>query len=61
MCCECNKTDRCFEPFPLDECENFEHKYTDAYILQLFKGTSKTMQKSIIEILEVTQGREEMK
>lgn len=44
----------------MDECDNFEQKYTDAYVLRLFRGTSKTMQKSIIEILKITQGRKEL-
>lgn len=44
----------------MDECEQYEHKYTDAYVLHLFHGTSETMRKSIIELMEITQGREEL-
>lgn len=44
----------------MDECGNYKQKITDDYVISLYHGTSKTMQKAIIEILEITQGRKEL-
>lgn len=56
LCFKCKKSDSCREPFPWDgNCKDFEQKVNASYVWKLFQGMSPTMQKSIIEIMKVTQ------
>lgn len=55
LCTDCQKEDTCFEPFPHEECDDFERKVRNADIIRLFWGMNKKMQEMIIQIMEITQ------
>jgi len=55
LCTDCQRADKCREPFPQDECPEYEKKYKYHDIVRLFRGMSPTMQRAVYKIMEATQ------
>lgn len=55
LCPKCMRSDTCFEPFPHDECEQYERRLTNKEIISLFRGMRKSMQVAVVKIMMEVQ------
>ena len=54
-CWMCRKSAECSDPFPEEECEEFEQKVLWSEIIELYEGMTASMQKAVLEIMKVSQ------
>lgn len=59
LCDSCSKVN-CKKFLFEYECSDYEPIYKTAEVINLFFGMSKTMQKSVYEIMKITQIKEEL-
>lgn len=55
ICVSCKKSAYCREPFPQEECPDYDQEFKSGNILRLFRGMSPTMQRAVYKIMEATQ------